>query len=79
LADTPVKFTLEAEVKARALPVKCNRLFSDSQEQSHKPKQLKRMFEELTRLKRKMNPFVLNVRNLTQCPESLQSGAVHHM
>jgi hypothetical protein len=23
------------------------------------------MFEELTRLKRKMNPFVLNVQNLT--------------
>jgi hypothetical protein len=32
--DTPVKAALEAEVQARAEPVKCNRLFSDSQEKA---------------------------------------------
>jgi hypothetical protein len=33
------------------------------------------MFEESTRLERKMNTFVLNLRNLTQCLESLQNGS----
>jgi hypothetical protein len=31
------------------------------------------MFEGLTRRKGNMNPFVLNVRNLIECPEPLQS------
>jgi hypothetical protein len=42
LADTPIKVALEAEVKARDRPVKCNRFFSDSQDKSRNPKQLKR-------------------------------------
>jgi hypothetical protein len=39
------------------------------------------MFEELTHLEQKMNTFVLNVRNLTQYSEPLQSGsnALHVM
>jgi hypothetical protein len=73
LADTPVKVALEAEVEARAKRVNCNRLFIDSQENSRKPKQLNTMFEELTRLKWRMNPFVLNVRNFPQYPEPLRS------
>jgi hypothetical protein len=37
------------------------------------------MFEELTPLKRSVNPFVLNVRNFAPYPETLQSdsGASH--
>jgi hypothetical protein len=31
LADTPEKVALEAEGEARAKPVKCNKLFSDTQ------------------------------------------------
>jgi hypothetical protein len=42
VADTSVKIALEAEVGARAKPVKCNRLISDSQKRSQKPKQLKK-------------------------------------
>jgi hypothetical protein len=38
LADTPVKAALEAEVEARSRPVKCKRLFSDSQEKGRKSK-----------------------------------------
>jgi hypothetical protein len=40
LADAPVNVALEAEGGARAKPVKCNRLFSGSQEKSRKRKQL---------------------------------------
>jgi hypothetical protein len=40
LTDTPVKAALEAEAQTHANPVKYNRLFSDSQETSRKPKQL---------------------------------------
>jgi hypothetical protein len=39
LSDSPIEVALEAEVKARPKPVKCNRLFSDSQEKSRKTKQ----------------------------------------
>jgi hypothetical protein len=33
------------------------------------------MFVKLTPLKRKLNPFVWNVRNLTQRPQLLKSGS----
>jgi hypothetical protein len=75
--DTPVKAALEAKVEARFTPIKCNRLFSYSQEKTRKSKQYVRMFEELSHLTRKMtmNASVLNVQNLTPCPEHLQNGS----
>jgi hypothetical protein len=41
LTDTPVKFALETEVEARVMSVKC-KLFSDSQEELRKTKQLQK-------------------------------------
>jgi hypothetical protein len=40
LTVTSVKVALEAGVEAHAEPVKCNGLFSDSQEKSRKPKRV---------------------------------------
>jgi hypothetical protein len=40
--ETAVKVATEADVEARAQPVKCNTLFSDGQEKSQNPKYLKR-------------------------------------
>jgi hypothetical protein len=79
LTDTPVKVALEYEAGARIKPVTHIRFFSDSQEKSRKYKQLKKMFEMLTRVKRKLNPFVLNARTLTQHLRPLQSdpSALH--
>jgi hypothetical protein len=42
LTETPVKVALEAGVEGRDKPVKCNRFFTDGQEKSRKPKQLKK-------------------------------------
>jgi hypothetical protein len=42
LTHNPVKAALEVEVQASAKPVKCNKLFSDIQEKSRTPKQLKK-------------------------------------
>jgi hypothetical protein len=76
VADNSVKAALEADAGARAKTVKYNTLFSDSQEKAWKPKQLKRMLETLSSLERKkLNPYVLNERNLTQSPEPLQRGS----
>jgi hypothetical protein len=77
LTDTPVKAALEAEVEAHSKPIKRNRLFSYSQEKTRKSKQLKRMFEELSHLTRKMtmNASVSNVQKRTPCPEHLQNGS----
>jgi hypothetical protein len=44
LTDTPVKAAFEAEVEACSEPVKRNRSFSDSQENTRKSKQLKKNF-----------------------------------
>jgi hypothetical protein len=60
-ADTPVK----AALKGSGKPDKCSRFFSESQEKPRKLQQLKKkkkkLFEELTHLKREMNLFLLNV------------------
>jgi hypothetical protein len=73
LTDTLVKAALEAEVEARSKPIKRNKLYSYSQEKISKSKHLQRMFEELSHLTRKvaMNASVLNMQNLTPCPEHL--------
>jgi hypothetical protein len=47
LTDTPLKAALEAEVEACSEPVKCNRLFSDSRENTRKSKQLKKNFRRV--------------------------------
>jgi hypothetical protein len=77
LTDTPENAALEAEVEAHSKPIKRNRLFSYSQEKTRKSKQLKRIFEESSHLTRKMtmNAFVLNVQNVTPCPEHQQNGS----
>jgi hypothetical protein len=61
LIDTPIKTALEAEVEARAKPVKCNRLFSDSQERSRKHKQLKEHVRRVDSPEKEENALVLNV------------------
>jgi hypothetical protein len=74
LTGTPVWVALLDEGEARVKPVKCTRFISDRQGKSRKPK-LKKMFEEVTCLKRTTNAFVLNVRNITRCPEPLRNGS----
>jgi hypothetical protein len=77
LTDTPVNATLEAEVEASSEPIKRSRLFSYRQEKTRKSRQ-KRMFEVLSHLTRKMamSASVLNVQNLTPCPEHQQNGSI---
>jgi hypothetical protein len=50
LSDAPVKVSLGAEVGALTKPIKCNRLFSDSQVHENLNNK-KRIFEELTPMK----------------------------
>jgi hypothetical protein len=79
LTDSPVKIGLGAEVETLAKLVKCNRLFRDSQEKSRKPKQLKKKVRNVDLSEEEYESFVLNVRNLTQCPDLLPSdpSALH--
>jgi hypothetical protein len=70
LVDAPVKVALEARAKS----VHFNRFFSGSQEKSQNTKQLKRNVRRVDFLKREMYLFVLDLRNLSECPEAVQNG-----
>jgi hypothetical protein len=77
LTNSLVNAALQTEVEAHSKPIKRNRLFSYSQRGNGNQNTLKRMFKELSHLTRKMtmNASVLNMQNLTPCPEYLKNGS----